>query len=173
MLGINKRQLLSAGVIGAIIAIPHNNSIPKGYLECDGTTISRALYAKLFAQIGTLYGVGDGSTTFSIPDFRGEFLRGFDNGRGIDIGRGIGTFQTDKTAQNGLSGSTDSTGAHSHSFSSYSQPGTQVGVGEGIASTTNKGSSTSSAGSHSHTVTISGDNETAPRNMSVLYAIKY
>lgn len=49
---------------------------PSGYLYCDGTAVSRTGYSELFAAIGTTYGVGDGSTTFNIPDLRGIFARG-------------------------------------------------------------------------------------------------
>lgn len=47
---------------------------PRGYLECDGSAVSRSLYPELFANIGTRYGAGDGSTTFNVPDYRGTFL---------------------------------------------------------------------------------------------------
>lgn len=50
-----------------------------GWLFCDGTAISRTTYAALFAQISTLYGTGDGSTTFNLPDCRGRFLVGRDD----------------------------------------------------------------------------------------------
>jgi hypothetical protein len=49
---------------------------PAGYLWCDGRTVSRTTYAKLFAAIGTIWGVGDGSTTFNLPDFRKRFPEG-------------------------------------------------------------------------------------------------
>jgi microcystin-dependent protein/aspartate 1-decarboxylase len=49
---------------------------PSGYLYCDGTAISRTDYAELFAAIGTTYGIGNGTTTFNIPDLRGIFARG-------------------------------------------------------------------------------------------------
>lgn len=49
---------------------------PSGWLVCDGSAISRATYDDLFAAIGTTFGKGDGSTTFELPDFRGDFLRG-------------------------------------------------------------------------------------------------
>lgn len=51
-----------------------------GWLACDGSAVSRTSYADLFDGIGTLYGAGDGSTTFNLPDFRGQFLRGCDDG---------------------------------------------------------------------------------------------
>lgn len=69
--------------------------IPSGWLECNGAAISRATYGTLFAAIGTNYGVGDGATTFNLPDLRGEFLRGADRGRGVDTGRAIGSNQSD------------------------------------------------------------------------------
>lgn len=46
------------------------NTIPDGYLECDGSAVSRTAYPRLFAAIGTLWGAGDGSTTFNLPDLR-------------------------------------------------------------------------------------------------------
>jgi len=49
---------------------------PYGYLICDGRAVSRTDYAQLFSAIGTAHGVGDGSTTFNLPDYRGNFLRG-------------------------------------------------------------------------------------------------
>ena len=53
-----------------------SNTIPSGWLLCNGQAVSRTTYAELFEVIGTAFGVGDGSTTFNIPDLRGEFLRG-------------------------------------------------------------------------------------------------
>ena len=52
------------------------DTAPTGCLICDGTAISRTTYATLFGVIGTTYGVGDGSTTFNLPDFRGMFAQG-------------------------------------------------------------------------------------------------
>lgn len=51
-------------------------SIPDGYLLCDGSAVSRTAYPELFAAIGTVWGEGDGSSTFNVPDLRGFFLRG-------------------------------------------------------------------------------------------------
>ena len=55
--------------------------------------ISRTTYAALFAVIGETFGAGDGSTTFNLPDLRGEFIRGWDNSRGVDSGRVFGSAQ--------------------------------------------------------------------------------
>jgi microcystin-dependent protein len=57
---------------------------PTGYLACDGSTVSRTTYATLFAAIGTAHGIGDGSTTFHLPDLRGKFVRGYDGAAGND-----------------------------------------------------------------------------------------
>ncbi|MDO9607217.1 MAG: tail fiber protein [Brevundimonas sp.] len=62
-------------------------------LVANGATVSRSTYDRLFAQIGTRYGVGDGASTFQLPDWRGVFFRGLDNGRGLDPSRSLGVFQ--------------------------------------------------------------------------------
>jgi microcystin-dependent protein len=69
------------------------NVCPTGYLECSGQAVSRATYADLFNVLGTSFGAGDGSTTFNLPDLRGEFIRGWDHGRSIDSGRSFGSSQ--------------------------------------------------------------------------------
>ncbi len=66
---------------------------PSGFIKANGALLSRTTYATLFAAIGTTFGAGNGSTTFQIPDLRGEFIRGFDDGRGVDNGRAFGTNQ--------------------------------------------------------------------------------
>jgi phage-related tail fiber protein len=87
--------LPNSGLIqpGAVIYIAHGNSL-NGYLKCNGGAISRTTYANLYAAIGTTYGVGDGSTTFNLPELRGEFIRGLDDSRGIDAGRALGSAQS-------------------------------------------------------------------------------
>ena len=51
---------------------------PNGYLLCDGTAVSRTTYAELFVVLSTTYGVGDGSTTFNVPDLEGKTPQGYD-----------------------------------------------------------------------------------------------
>mgnify|MGYP000949570363 CR=1 FL=1 len=68
---------------------------PAGWLKANGAAVSRTLYANLFAAIGTRFGAGDGYSTFNLPDLRGEFARFWDDGRGVDAGRGLGTWQND------------------------------------------------------------------------------
>jgi phage-related tail fiber protein len=72
------------------------STAPGGWLKANGAAVSRTTYADLFAALGTTYGTGDGSTTFNLPDLRGEFMRGWDDGRGVDSGRAIGTAQLDQ-----------------------------------------------------------------------------
>lgn len=79
------------GMLAAFAA----NSAPTGWLAADGSAVSRTTYARLFSRIGTIYGAGNGTTTFNLPDGRGVFLRGFDAGRGLDSGRVFGSYQED------------------------------------------------------------------------------
>ena len=72
----DQMPLFGLGVpTGAVLPFA-GESAPDGYLICDGSSISRTNYADLFSVIGCCYGSGNGSTTFSIPDLRGEFIRG-------------------------------------------------------------------------------------------------
>lgn len=71
---------------------------PAGWLVCNGAAVSRTTYAALFAAIGTVWGAGDGVTTFNVPDIRGTVRRTFDAGRGFDPGRVFASLQTDSSA---------------------------------------------------------------------------
>lgn len=77
-----------SSIVGTV-AFFARSSAPTGWLKCNGAAISRTDYADLFDSIGTDYGVGDGSTTFNLPDLRGEFVRCWDDSRGIDTGRSL------------------------------------------------------------------------------------
>jgi microcystin-dependent protein len=61
--------------VGTVFAYA-GSAVPTGWLDCDGSAVSRTTYADLFAAIGTAYGVGDGSTTFNLPDFRSRSILG-------------------------------------------------------------------------------------------------
>lgn len=67
--------------------------MPPGWLVCDGQAVSRADYKDLLDAIGLTWGIGDGASTFNVPDLRGLFLRGFDDNRGIDRNRQFGDKQ--------------------------------------------------------------------------------
>lgn len=60
---------------------------PTNTLESYGQAVSRVTYSKLFSQIGTAHGAGDGSTTFNLPDLRGRVMVGLDNMGGGAAGR--------------------------------------------------------------------------------------
>lgn len=77
---------------GGIIWFPASTP-PAGFVKCNGASISRTAYAALYAVIGTIYGSGNGSTTFNLPDLRGEFIRGWDDGRAADPSRQFGSWQ--------------------------------------------------------------------------------
>ena len=85
---------------------------PAGWLKANGAAVSRTAYAALFAAIGTTYGFGDGRSTFNLPDLRGEFIRGWDDGRGVDPGRGFGFGQAHalQSHQHGLAVAADAAG---------------------------------------------------------------
>ena len=74
------------------------DTAPSGWAICNGDPVSRTDYAELFTAIGELWGVGDGSTTFNLPDMRGQFLRGLDTTEGVDpdfATRTLGSSQAD------------------------------------------------------------------------------
>lgn len=71
-LGYATAEIKSVIVPAGSVTMFAGATAPTGYLLCDGTAVSRTLYADLFTAIGTTYGVGDGSTTFNLPDLRGR-----------------------------------------------------------------------------------------------------
>lgn len=85
--------------IGLIFICPYQ-SIPSTTLECNGNVYNVADYPKLFAKIGNQYG-GDGTNTFAVPDYRGQFVRGLDNGKGIDADRTLGSTQDESIKKHG------------------------------------------------------------------------
>lgn len=69
------------------------NTAPNGWIKANGASIDRTTYALLFAAIGTTFGSGNGSTTFTLPDLRGEWIRSWDDARGVDSSRSFGSAQ--------------------------------------------------------------------------------
>lgn len=148
---------------------------PDGWLKANGAAVSRSTYSALFAAIGTAFGAGDGTTTFNVPDLRGEFVRGLDDGRGIDSGRTLSA--TAQASQNlAHTHTTDLQGAHTHPVRAIS--GTEDGLhfsddNSNPANGLHANTSTSSAGAHTHTAQSSGGTEARPRNIALLACIKY
>ncbi|PUA47580.1 hypothetical protein C5U62_03145 [Pseudomonas protegens] len=82
--------------VGGMVPFP-KGAVPVGFLEVDGSVQSVAVYSELAAYLGTTFNRGDeGAGNFRLPESRGEFLRGWDHGRGVDAGRSIGTSQLDQ-----------------------------------------------------------------------------
>lgn len=127
------------------------STAPTGWLKANGALISRTTYAALFAAIGTTFGVGDGATTFAVPDLRGEFLRGWDDGRGVDPGR------------SNCSGQLDLFKSHAHGMDARTDIAPS-GAGVAIPYT---------AGAGGIPTTSTGGAETRPRNIALLACIKY
>ena len=160
------------------------STAPTGYLHANGAAVSRTTFATLFTAIGTTYGAGNGSTTFNVPDLRGEFLRGLDGGRGVDSGRGLGSAQGGQNASHdhSVSGTTSTKsltgsfnpGTHSQTnVSGVFSDGGNVGTVEGHDA--NNGRKINMNASHNHTfsaTTSSNGSEARPRNIALLPCIK-
>lgn len=125
---------------------------PVGWLFMDGSEVSRVTYSKLFAEIGILYGAGDGLTTFNLPDARGEFIRFAAQGGAVDPGRAVGSKQLDQLEQH------DHT--FTHSQSTVSTSGGNLNFWRGGQAVT-------------ETTSAVGGNETRPRNIAFVGIIKY
>lgn len=87
--GVTTAKIADAAVTGSKLGIPGlvfafaGSVAPTGTLLCDGSAVSRTTYAALFAAIGTTWGIGDGSTTFNLPDLRGRAPIGAGQGSGL------------------------------------------------------------------------------------------
>ena len=154
----------SGAITGSIVIWPLATP-PTGHLECNGNAISRTTYATLFTIIGTAYGTGDGSTTFNLPDYRGEFLRGFDNSAGIDPDAASRTDRGDGTAGNNI-GTKQTDDFKSHQHGVLYTAGTRIG---GFPSANGSGF----YNPYTEQSLATGGNETRPRNINVMYCIKY
>lgn len=140
----------SSGLVGNVITWLLD-SPPDKYIELNGATLSRTAYSELFAVIGTKYGAGDGVTTFKVPDFRGEFLRGWDNGRGVDVWRVFGSWQADELK------------SHTH-IAKYQSSGNRFDGNTSQNDLIQAGSAN---------VGYTGGNETRPRNIAVMFCVRY
>jgi microcystin-dependent protein len=116
---------IGASVPSGVVSPYAGSTAPSGWLLCSGDAVSRSTYAALFAIVGTTYGVGDGSTTFNIPDLRGRAVAGVDNMGGTAANRitsgGSGIVGTTLGAAGGLQTHTLATTeipAHTHFVSS-------------------------------------------------------
>jgi microcystin-dependent protein len=157
-------------------------TVPEGYLACDGSSVPTSQFPSLFAAIGTSWGTVDPSH-FNVPDLRGVFLRGVDNGAGQDpdrmlrasskpnglTGDNVGTLETDTFRYHDHGG-----GSHTHN---YTVPVYQVNTGsgpypDGLAEHGGYSETRTSAGANQTVVQGQGGNETRPVNVNVNYIIK-
>lgn len=124
---------------------------PGRVLLCDGSPFPRdGETARLFEVIGTIYGAGDGATTANLPDGRGVFPRGLDDGRGLDPGRKLGEVQLDAIRSHDHTGETSRAGGHDH--------GGRVGA----AGRHDHGGKTSHVDDHQHISSFGEANMEAP-----------
>lgn len=121
---------------------------PTGWLLCYGQAISRVTYADLFAVLSTTYGIGDGSTTFNLPDLRGRVVAGQDDMGGVSANRLAAVFDGDVLG--GAGGAEQINAAHTHTYST----GNMVNLTSGVAMT---GGSSNINHRHDGTTNSGGD----------------
>jgi len=176
------------------------NTVPTGYVKCNGASYSRTgTYAALFAIIGTTYGAVDGSH-FNVPELRGEFIRGFDDSRGVDSGRSINDPQGGENLQHNHTASSNASVSDSGHFhqsfrsgnqgerqhnsnlnsSNFPSSGTGAGnkneayniVANNAEANVGKTSSVNTGVNASTNVGNDGSSESRPRNIAMMYIIK-
>ena len=189
-------QIVAGVPTGSVFCLAVD-TVPTGYVKCNGASYSRTgTYAALFAVIGTTYGAVDGNS-FNVPDLRGEFIRGFDDGRGVDSGRSINDPQGGQNLQHNhtASSSVSDPGHFHHSFklgnagqsrfnstlSSNVTPASGTGAanlneGYNIVSRSEEAdvgkTSSKTTGVSVNTNTDNQGSEARPRNIAMLYIIK-
>jgi len=141
------KQQLDALLPAGAVSFFSMSYAPSGWLIADGSAVSRTAYAALFAAIGTTFGAGDGSTTFNLPDLRGEFIRCWPGAKAVDTGRVFGSWQADNFR------------SHSHTY-----PGGTAGGGTAAQNGPPLGGVL--------TTNSTGGTETMPRNIALLACIK-
>lgn len=176
----------ASAIQGSIVAYA-GMGLPANYLNCDGSEVGRAEYPTLFSVIGTIWGSGDGETTFNVPNLNGRFLRS------ASTTINVGTYQADQnkshTHTTTVSDSGEHThtitlsgaGGHSHTITGngvFSSGGFQPGGGSTDRETSSIDDHTHEAsmdaqGTHSHTVSLSssGGDECRPLTAVVRYII--
>ncbi|MEO9385515.1 tail fiber protein [Chromobacterium phragmitis] len=145
---------------------------PQGWLKARGNAVSRTEYAALFAAIGTTYGAGDGSTTFNLPDLRGEFIRGWDDGRTVDNGRGFGTSQASQNLWHDHSIPTPTATAGNDTVL-VDNSGAPLDYGCRLASNEVLAEWGKNPNVLRYATYGQGGNESRPRNIALLACIKY
>lgn len=152
---------LAEAAPSGMIAYFAGQTAPAGWLKANGAAVSRTAYARLFAAVGTSYGEGDGKTTFNLPDLRGEFLRGWDDARGIDTGRVFGSAQADEIK------------SHQHIMPwGESDKSANIAPWGATEERGHYGSSSTDPDNYRYYTSFAGGAETRPRNVALLACIK-
>ena len=163
------------GVNTGLIIPWSDSSIPSGFLECDGSEVSRSTYSALFAVVGTNYGIGDGSTTFNLPDLQDKTCQNKSPTKALFSTGGANTVAT----SGNVSGSLGNTTLSIPTIASHNHPGFSFGTGSGPGMTGATGSalgSTGGSGAHAHPVssaTFTGGSDSVLQPFTILvYLIK-
>jgi microcystin-dependent protein len=158
---INGANLTGIQGVNTGIIIPWSSaSIPSGFLECNGTAVSRSTYSALFAVISTTYGIGDGTTTFNLPDLTDRTVVNKSNTKSLAQTGGANTV----TPTGNVGGNSGSTALTSAEIAAHTHGTTGASAGQGGGSNEGGGSfatrstgQTGSVGSGSgHTHAVSG-----------------
>ena len=171
------------GIPTATIVPWSDSSVPSGFLECNGSAVSRSTYADLFAIIGTTYGSGDGSTTFDLPDLQDNVAVGKSGTKNLGSTGGANTVSSTGNVGGSTANATLSTAqlaSHSHVMPIIYGPQAEQNshVGRGRAPNTNINIPTQSSGSgsghaHNMSATFSGDATSVVQPyLTVIYIIK-
>lgn len=160
----------SAGLpVGSMLPYP-KGSVPLGFLEVDGSVQSAAVYPDLAAYLGTTFNKGDEPAGyFRLPDSRGEFLRGWDHGRGVDAGRALGSSQKGTATVFDDSGGLGVAGWHAVTAADDGKPETFGADPANRADYPNGNTQLVASAGTSTQVTVG---TTRPRNIAVMWCIK-
>lgn len=109
---------------------------PSGWLLCNGAAVSRTTYAALFAVVGTTFGVGDGSTTFNVPDLQGRFPVGLGTHGDVNA---LGDNEGEATVGNRTPAHTHTGPSHTHTQNSAAGGSDRSTGGTGIIAPSNSG----------------------------------
>ncbi len=164
---------------GSVVFVA-GDTVPAGWLKANGAAVSRTTYASLFAAIGTRYGAGNGSTTFNLPDLRGLFVRGWDDGRGVDSGRALGSRQESANQDHYHALPTTSAGQHEAGIAAVfvdNQVSTSQGVATPSSLLSESGNNPMLTGgvelrTYSQSKTLAAASESRPVNMALMACIK-
>jgi len=191
--GSSLSETISSAVPAGSVFYFASSSAPTGYVKANGAELSKTAYATLFSSIGTTYGEtngsgGAGTSHFRVPDLRGEFVRGWDDGRGADLNK---TYTADSSASSVAvteSSSTRTLGS-SQSWSIENITGkairfnynlTTSGTPNAFGVWNSSGSErTDGGGNNAYGLSfnaariVNTSEETRPRNVALLACIKY